>query len=272
MGKDKSKNINNPILNDFVYTVLYNASYEEKRGLTGKYLKAAMNERAAKSFASNSTLEEKIYLLSHFGMEHFFVFAKRGLSLQKFRDILTKFEANKKVSALKDISQDGVFVTGDKEFLRLLGFMAQSIHHPSFFLNLEFNRQGFHIQKWKKRNLNDRDLQLREIDENASNLAKIMLNGCLSMDYARTLMNIMPSQLKILLYLYSMPHAYVSDITLGEYFVGRISRLEFRSAIKTLLNGFLIQQNDEEKSYTIAGPGIKKVNEYFKAVFTFINF
>ena len=111
----RNKSLQNPILNDFVYTVLYNSSYEQKRGLEGKFLKAAMSEKSAKAFSSHSSTDEKNLILSHFGFEYFTVIAKRGLSLEKMKDILLKFESNKKVAALKDLAEEGLIVTSDKE-------------------------------------------------------------------------------------------------------------------------------------------------------------
>lgn len=266
--KKRNKSLQNPILNDFVYTVLYNSSYEQKRGLEGKFLKAAMNEKSAKAFASHSSTDEKNLILSHFGFEYFTVIAKRGLSLEKMKDILTKFESNKKVSALKDLAEEGLIVTSDKEFLRLLGFTSQTIHHPTFFHNLEFLRQGYHIKKWAKRNLNQDDLSIRETDEMASFLANKFLVVHEKIEHSQALFGLSSNQLKILLYLYTKPHTYIPETELWDYFDSSMNTREFKTNLRALHRAYLIQPSvsERKKQYTISGAGTKKVNLFFDNV------
>lgn len=262
-----TKVVNNPILNDFVYSLLYGASYEEKRGLKGKYLRAAMSGKAAKHFATNSSREEKEYVMAHFGVKFFYVIAKREGTMATLKELLTKFDTGKKVSALKDIADAGIFVTSDKELSRLLGHMSQSIHHHSFFLNMEFIRQGYHIQKWKKHNLNGLDATSREIDESSKVLAKTLLNACLAMDFAAGGTGITPTQMKLLLHLYAISHTFIKDDELYGYFVGAFNKTKYRYAMKALVKEGLVVQHGpaSKREVTISGTGIKRVNEFFDA-------
>jgi hypothetical protein len=259
--------VNDPILNDFVYSLLFEASYEEKRGLKGKYMRASMSGEAAKRFATNSTREEKEYIMAHFGVEFFYVVAKRGVQLTQLKRILTKFESDKKVASLKDIAETGLFVTSDKEFLRLLGLTAQSIHHPSFFLNMEMLRQGYNIQKWKKLNLNKTDLQTREADEMGKLLARTFLNGSIALEYAPGSTRVTPNEMRILLYLYTLAHTYVNDSDLSHYFVGYMTKNVYRYAMKALWKDGLIQQHGmaSKREFTITGAGVKHVNNFFES-------
>lgn len=256
-----------PILNDVVYSLLYGASYEEKRGLRGKYLRAAMSGEKAKRFCATSTREEKEYMLAHFGVKFFYGFSREGVSMNKLKDILAKFDAGKKVAALNDIAEAGIFVTSDKEVIRALGLMAQSIHHHSFFLNLEFLRQGYHIQKWKKHSNNNQDMEAREADESAKVLATTMLNACVSMDYVTGLTGITQTAMKILLYLYASSHTYVKDDVIYARFAGAFNKTKYRYAMKALLKEGLIQQHGArfKREATITGPGIKHVNNFFNS-------
>jgi hypothetical protein len=262
--------VNIPVLNDFVYTLLFNASYEQKRGLKGKYLKAAMDGRSAKIFASTSTREEKEFICAHFGVEFFYVMAKRSVTFAGLRDILEKFEVNKKVSAIRDISELGICVTSDKEFLRLLGLMSQSIHHHSFFLNMEFQRQGYHIQKWSKNNLNKGDLLTREVDESAKILVKTALNACLVMTDTPGMTGITEGEMKIMLYLYVFSNTYVEADKIYAHFVGRMTKQLYRTSIKRLIKSQYIQQHGQmkKKEYTITGQGISKVYDFVKSIFS----
>jgi hypothetical protein len=259
-----ANNLIDPILNDVVYTLLYSTSYQEKRGLKGKYLRAAMSGEKAKRFCANSTREEKEYILSHFGIKFFYGFSKEGIGFQKIKDILAKFDSGKRVAAMKDIAEHGIFVTSDKEVVRALGLFAQSIHHHTFFLNLEFLRQGYHIQKWKKHSTNNQDMAVREADESAKLLAETMLNACITLDYAEGLLGITQTAMKLLLHLYTFSHAYIPDQTLYDRFAGAFNKTKYRYAIKSLIKDGLIVEHGPKvrKEITITAGGIKHVNNF----------
>lgn len=155
------KSVPDPIFNDFLYTVLFNMSASEKRGLHGKYLKAAMSEKSAKAFIQNATDEDKKYILSHAGYKFYWVLQKDNFKAEYLREILTKFESSNHVSALRDIAHQGIFVTAEKEFIRLLSLMSSAIHQSSFYFDLSMLRTGWHIKSWKKRFFNPRDMEAR---------------------------------------------------------------------------------------------------------------
>lgn len=262
-----------PILNDFVYTALYNAPFDQKRGLKGRYLKAAMSERAAKSFCDKASWEDKMHILSHLGLSGFFVISKNSVGFQKLKEILRKFESGKTHSALEDIVAEGLFVTGDKEFLRLLGFMSQSIHHNTFRLNLELIRQGYNINRWKKTRISDRDDKIREVDESCISLAKSLLGAIVYSKYFKGLSGVSENEIQILLYLYQKPHTHIDHNILFDYFNGRMSKTEFTYAMKSLLNCGNIQRNSvKANQYTISGPGTKQVNNFINIIVNSNNF
>jgi hypothetical protein len=256
-----------PILNDFVYSLLYGASYEEKRGLKGKYLRAAMSGDTAKRFCTSSSREEKEYLLSHFGVQFFYVIAKKGVTVKRMEEIFANFKIGKKAAAMKEMAEAGIYVSSDKELAQMLGVMAQSIHHHSFFLNLEFLRQGYHIQKWKRHATNGKDMQVREAQESAKVLATTMLNACVTIDYVDGLIGITPTAMKILLYLYSLSHTYIEDNVLYSRFAGAFNKTKYRYAIKALIKGdMIIQQGPKiRREITITAAGIKHVNNFMES-------
>lgn len=267
------KVINIPILNDFVYTLLYEAPYEAKRGLTGKYLKAAMNGKLAKSFAANSTREEKEYILSHFGLEFYYVINKKKLQIPKLKEILNKYQIDHKVSAMRDIAQEGIFVTSDEQFTHLLKLMAKSIHHPAFFLNLEINRQGYHIQKWSKIVENPTDLKDRETYTKDNSIMRLILNGVLAMEFVPGTQGITIREMKVLIYLYTYKHLFVPDEDIADFFGGRLSKSEYRKAVNGLLRLQYIQRSALKRDeYSITNSGIKQVANYRDTVLTSNNF
>jgi hypothetical protein len=253
-----------PILNDFVYSLLYGASYEEKRGLKGKYIRAAMSGDTAKRFCTSSSREEKEYLRSHFGVQFFYVVAKKGVTVKRMEEIFANFKAGKKAAAMREMAEAGIYVCSDKEFTQMLGVMAQSIHHHSFFLNLEFLRQGYHIQKWKRHSTSGKDMEVREAQESAKVLAATMLNACVTIDYVDGLIGITPTAMKILLHLYSLSHTYVEDNVLYSRFAGAFNKTKYRYAIKALIKGdMIIQQGPKiRREITITTAGIQRVNNF----------
>lgn len=266
--------VNDPILNEFVYTVLYHSTLEEKRGLRGKYLKISRNSKAAKTFATTSSREEKDYILAHFGIESFTVFAKRGTGLLKFKEILEKFEKNKKVAALSAIAEERIFVTSDKEFLRLLTFMSSAIHHHTHSLNLELIRQGYHIQKWAKQYKNEKDMQTKEADA----CAKLLARTCLSANF---MMEAWPGntgytalEMKILLYLYTVPHLSVPKGVLFGKFMGYTNGHKFSGALRALEAEQLVLRHciDGDNEFMITGLGVKQIGEYVNRVINLNDF
>lgn len=253
-----------PILNDFIYSLLYGASYEEKRGLKGKYLRAAMSGDTAKRFCTSSSREEKEYLMSHFGVNFFYVIAKKGATVKKMEEIFATFKMGKKALAMKEMAEAGIYVCSDKELIQMLGIMSQSIHHHSFFLNLEFVRQGYHIQKWKRTSINNADMATREASESAKLLAETMLNACITIDYVDGLVGISQTAMKLLLHLYSFSHTYIPDQVLYDRFAGAFNKTKYRYAIKALLKDDLIIQHGPKlkREITITAGGIKHVNNF----------
>lgn len=268
------RSVPDPIFNDFLYTILYNSSYAQKRELHGRYLKAAMSEKSARLFIQNASEEDKKYILGKLGYKFFWCFCKDDFKQEYLSDILKKFNEDRKVSALKDILETGIFVTGDREFLRLMGLMSSAIHQPSFYFDLEMQRQGLNLKKWRKRYMTPGDLQMRSIDEGASDVARTLLAGSVAIDYVKSTIGISPSQMKILLYLYTQPHIFMSEHHLKQFFTGYIRGAELRTGVRHLFKeGFIEgEKKGSDWSYTISSKGTKTVSEYFKIVFSKMNF
>lgn len=259
MNRKSTSILRNPILNEFLYTVLYNANYEDKRKLQGKYLRAAISEKTAKSFVAHSTRDEKEYVLATLGFEFFYVIAKKDTKFKQFKDLLSKFENKKQVQAMAEIAQMGVFVTSDREITRLLGLMSKAIHHPTFFLNMELLNQGYNIRKWKRRAANHLDEDVREADEVSRSLSMTMLHSHIALQYCRGSVGLGESAMMILLYLHYHKMGNIPHTSLFAYFDGNMTKTEFTYAMKALNGGYCIETNSDNE-HSITGEGIKKVN------------
>lgn len=274
MAEKRLSSVPDPIFNDFLYTVMYNLSAAQKRTLHGKYLKAVMSEKSAKAFIMNATDEDKKIILAAAGFKFFWTFLKDDFKEEYLREILAKFNQDRKVSALKDIAHQGAFVTGDKEFTRLLGLMSSSVHNPSFYFDLSLLKTGFHVRKWKKRFMNPVDMEAREADEGAVLIARTLLSGMIVADYMKGVIGLTVCEVKLLLYLYVHSHLYISEKHLYEFFKGSVRNAEIRTGVRSLFKSGHIDADGKsiDRSYTINGAGTKKINEYFRVVFTKLNF
>lgn len=258
--------LDNPAFNEFVYSILYNASFEAKRVIPPKYLKFIKYEREAKKFARNASHEEARVLLSYLGVEHFDVFVARdNANIKDLKVVLDKFKNNKKIGSLEDIIALKLFVTSDKELITLLGLVSQTIHHRAYTMNLELTRTGYHIRNWGK---HLGQAPANEILENSNILAKTLLSSSLTLDRVEFLFRLNALEIKVLLYLYPLKSGYVSLKQLSERFVGLVTKVKLTNCLKHLLASQHIQKSAiaSEREYTISALGVRVVNDYMDTI------
>lgn len=260
----------NPCLNEMVYSVLRSAAPEDLLKLKGKFLKASKSERAAKFFAATSLLEEKIALLAEFGIRYFGIFADPAeVTPTNLKSILKKFMDGQKSSALDDMASLQIYVESDKEYLHLLGLMGQYSNHPSFMLNLEFNRAGYHAKKWKTTTHNVNDKNTVETIKSADYISRVMLQSILIADRSTILFKITSNQVKILIYLYASRLTYLTKEKIWNYFLGNLTKKVTSDSLMQLVRLQYVEKhlvaNPEE--FTITSLGIGVVNRFFQTVF-----
>lgn len=249
-------------LNEFVYTVLFKSNYEQKRKLKGGFLKAAMTEKAARAFAENSSKEDKEILLATLGYEFCYIINPAG-SFKLVQDLLSIIPTAKKSQISAAITELGLFITTDKQLLRMLGLMAQTTHTPSYYMDLEMLRQGYHIKNWKKRYGGEKENTYRDLDEKSRSICLFLSNATSSIESAKSLFGATASQVKILLYLYAST-TDVPDQDLKDNFSGRLTGKEFGDSIRGLMHEGRIERLSNIVSIT--GSGIKIINDYLHSV------
>lgn len=266
---NSTRTIVDPIFNDFLYTILYNSSYAEKRGLPGKYLRAASDQALLKQFIISADDEDKKVILTHFGYRFFWGFIREDFKHRTFASLLEKYDEGKSTSFLKEILDNGFFVTSDKEVHRLLSLVSSAIHDKSFFIDMEFKRQGYHIKNWKKRLILQRDMLIRELEESALELSKVILRSNIIIDSMPTRFGISSAQAKILLLLYKDPNLYFSMDYLIEYFSINFTPMQVKRAVMGLAKSshLDLMKVEGKRSYTISGAGTKLISEFFKTIF-----
>lgn len=262
--------MNFPIFNDFIYTILYNATAEDKQGLSGRYLTALKDSKQAARFIETATREEKEYLLAHFGFQFLYVICPEKIAATKLKDFIK--EQQEKGYSVADLRKEGFYVHTDREVIHLLGLAAKAIHNPNYYLNLEINRQGYHVKKWSRQSLVKEDQATKEVMDNDNVLMRTLLSSSITMNYQPGVTGISETELQILLYLYINRQKYISIEDLNNLFAGykgRYKESNFTSSIRSLVSEQLVQRNSVEKNQiTITGIGIKKCIEYRNAVLT----
>lgn len=258
------KIIRNPVFNDFIYSILYQATAQEKRGLRGRLMKAAVRSGDAKNFAANASFEEKEELLAHFGIEHFTVFVKTNTyGISKLKEILTKFQEDKQSGAIKEMVDAKVFVTSDKQFIQLLRLMSMSIHKPTYFLNQEFARVGYHVSKWNKRNLNRQDMAVWEAREAADLLVRYWHSTIVKAMYMKGSTGMRPFHMLILSYFFHFANHYLNQSKIMDRFFGAKTVTEIRAGLRELEKRQFIQKNAlNSEEFTITTLGIQQVYNF----------
>lgn len=250
-------------LNEFVYTAIFKADYEQKRHLTGKFLKATMSEKCAKSFCDSSTREEKEIILTALGYEFCYILNATSNKFKVIQEVLPILETGKKGKISKEITERGFFVTTDKQLLRTLGLVGQITHSPSYFMDLEILRHGYNVRKWSKRYDGEKNNVYRGLDEAARAVALSYCNASLCLENAKLLFGCPTPAMRILLKLYAST-TDVTDENLKDFFFGRVSGKEYGSAIRFLMDEHLIVR--VSGTVSITGAGIKKINQYIYSV------
>lgn len=258
--------VRNPALNEFIYSILYSLTNEQKKKLSKPFLFVAKSERRAKNFSEFSTMDEKVRLLSELGYDNAIVFFQDKIgSMNSLKVILEKYWENKSASAAKDIVDIGVFVSSDKQVKYLLSLMADTISHKSYFLNLEYNRVGYHIKGWKPKRDTPDSRQLNETIESLDLVAKTILNSCNSLSFVDSISGVNQYQMKILLYLFEYRHTFIPKQKIWDFFAGDFTKGKCTSALKGLYgNDFVKKPHNLKLEYSLTALGID-------AVTTFIN-
>lgn len=262
-----------PVLKQYLYSILYNATIGIKRIIPPRFHKYMKSDRTARQFINKSTLDEKLSLLAHFGVKWFLVLVDEEVAgISDLKEILRNYKESQKIESLKAIVNSKLFVTSSKEFITLLGLMAQTIHHHSYKMNLEYTRTGYHINKWSRRFIDN--TQTEETAENSILLAKTLLGASLVMDRSDVYFKLRQVEIRVLLYLYTLKHAYVSMEQLWEYFNGWEGKVKITRAARDLMASQHIQRSgiSAKQAFTITAIGIKIIHNLQDAVLQANNF
>lgn len=269
MKKDTVKLVD-PVFSDYVYSILYNLSFEDKIKLPRRYDKLLRSETAAKNFCNKSSYDEKLQLLTYLGYKHCtLVVNNDGPDINGFREIFEKFK-NRHIYSLRQITDNGVYVTSNKQLVELLCLMAQTIHHKVFKQQLEYTRTGYHIQGWSKRLNNGADLAKIDLEQRQSAfIVKTFSSLDLTFKRCHSIFKMREEEMRVLLYLFPYSNTYTDISIIKSYFTGVIADRGIASSIKHLVHSGHIQihPSSNKYEYTITDKGVMLTHKFMEAVY-----
>lgn len=258
-----------PILNDVLYSVLYNATHEQRIGLNVKYQKALKTARKMRGLVTKTTREEKEWLLSYFGYKFFYVIMPNDRSNFNLPEAIEQFKKSHDI-------KDSLYIHSDEQLVYYLTLYSKSIHHPSYFLNYEITRAGYNISSWPKHNIHRENMEVREICEMDNLLVRTMLSTVIVNQLFPATTGLTPSQIHILLYLYVKRHTYLSLQSLFSFFKG-FGPYEKEKYIRIILKSLVNEKYVQKKAYngteyTITTLGIKKIADFRDNILNYNNY
>lgn len=254
--------VRHPALDELVYTVLYEMPYEIVRQMEPKIRKACWNEKGARKFARTCTREEAEYVMAMAGMEFFYIVAPKNLKRNMLVDLVTMYAKNQRGKALDHIASNHIFVNSESSLMRTLSMVASSMGNPNYFLNVELIRAGQNLKKWRKRNISQEALLIREAEESASKLAASNLNAILVCKGAEHRFKMSELQVTLMLKLYS-DYGSVEYEKLVKEFRHAYSAIAIKGELNNLIDSHFVTRSlsDSSSSYKITGLGIKRATE-----------
>jgi hypothetical protein len=258
-----------PILNDLVFTLLYNATPKQQRSLGEKYMKIMQSAAKVRNFVTVCSREEKEYILTHFGFRFFYVVLPEDLDkLTELNEELESFEGGYGIKST-------MYVHGDQQFAYLLNLYAKAIHHQSHFLNYELLRAGYHLKKWKKENSNPEQMEIRDAMETESHVLRTIFSTMIMTFLFQGSSGLSLPHIHILTYLAIKRHSYVEKERIYELFkgFGAYDRPNYaRAALRELTTEKLVQKNPADTAYSITSLGLKKIAEFRDSILNYSNF
>lgn len=270
----KKASIDNPFFNEFVYDIIYKATWAQKRKLNGSFYKIIQSEKAAKAWIKKSSIEEKDILLAQLGVRFFKVYANTEIStVQGLKDIMDKYGLKKRVSSLNELIKQNFFVSSDKQFINLLCFMSSSCHTITYLLNRDYAKSSYKLTKWQKDANIETDTQIKDAIEGSNYVSQFMLHTMMAKEYMPENVGLDENELRILLYLFPRDAVYTPRTEIHNFFNGVISKGKVTNAINRMIEDRILERNMLELlSYSITGRGKEIGHDHMKRVFHATNF
>lgn len=268
--KKNSARILDPAFADYFYSILYGATIEDKLALPEKYQNLLKSERAAKKFALQASMDEKLLVLNYLGIKHFIIISDSGISGESnLKAVLKAHKQGQEYLTLKQVVESGLYVSSNKQLLGVLKMASLSIHTKTYRQELELSRTRYHAKKWDQK-LRSSEQEMEAEDKKSIDVSYVRLIGYAAdvMGRSENLFNLKESRLKILIFLYPLSHTHTRIEEMWQYFSGTLTNPEITSATKELvdLNHIELHPFSKKREYTISASGITIIKRLKEAV------
>ena len=263
----KNPRLNDPYLNEFIYSLVYNMSHIEKMRLPGRYRQLLGKEAAAQRFIAGSSMEVKLEFLAMVGITWFMGFCAVGQDVPPLIVKLVKdFSAKSKAAVLKEAAAQKFFFTADKHVMHSFGLVSQISHSNQYRVNMAYIRSVYHLENWDKKFEEPTTDNMFAAGEAAARAARI-INKALSHYENSATYDLTQTQLRVLLYMYDRLNAYVKEEDVYAYFVGFMPKPSLIKAIRKLHRDYLLRRSATDGSaYTITATGVTKAQSFLQNV------
>lgn len=271
---EKSKGgINDRVIAEYVYTVIYNMTPKEKSSLPGYLYRQINNEKRAKKFAYKSSTDQKRELLSYLSIGFFWTLVNlKTITDKQYLGVLKKFQEDYPVASLKEMSERGLCVTNDLEYSFILGQMSQVITSGVYVRNMESMRVGSFIRGWSKRMNISKEAE--EIELDAINISKLTDAYFVNQKYVESITGVTEHEFRILNHLYQKRNSYYPIEHIWAKFAGDIPQRKLSFSINKLVKELFIQKHFDwrRKEYSITKLGIQIVHKFNQSLFKSFSF
>jgi hypothetical protein len=252
-----------------MYDICFNLPDDVKKKLPMAYRIILASERKTKNFCEFSSIDQKLKFFHYIGLNNSLtIFPDKSKNGRGVNDLLGKYEEEKLAAATREHVNLNVYVTNDKQTAFMVNLMAQTIHSNSYLLNLDYNKTGYHINKWSTKIDTNTSRELTDCADSANLIVKTMCETALCLNSSEVLFGINSIDMTILMHLYGKRHIYVTREKVWEAFDHHFQKRFITMSLKRLLlNDFIIKHPEHlTVKYTIGSLGIDMVNRLLNRV------
>ncbi len=253
---------------EYVYSAIFSMSQKEKSNLPGYLCRQINTEKRAKRFAFKSSTDQKRELLSYLGIGFFWTFVNlKAVTDKQYFSVLKKFQKEYPVASLKEMSEWGMCVTNDLDYVFLLGQMNQTITSGAYVRNMEMMRAGSVLKRWsiKFNSFKERE----EIEEDALQVAKLIDKFFSCYKYIESITGVTEYEFRVLNYLYQHRNKYHPIENIWNKFAGDIPQRKLSFSITKLTKELLIQKHFDwrKKEVSITKLGLQIIHKFNNVIF-----
>jgi len=258
--------INDPALNEFLYSIVYNMSHIEKIRLPRQFRKVLGEEKSAQRFIANTSLEMKLEFLALAGVRWNLVFSGVANDVpQSVNKIIRDFSTKSKAQVLKDCAEQRFFFSADKHIIQAIGMLSQMTHSNQYRVNMAYIRSVYHLEGWDKK-LQEPTTDNMYAAAEAAGRAAAILNKAISFYENCQNYDLTKCEVRVIIYMYQKLNAYVKEEDVFAHFVGHMAKGAVGRAIKRLHREYLLRKSATEDAYTITATGVAKVQLFLNQV------